>query len=205
MAEFDAEFFGLTRAEAALMDPQARLFQEIVWEALEDAGYTGSRLDSLTGPDGRPRAVGVFAGVGAADYALLAAEGWARGRREMPSSGHRDLAVGLAARLRLSGPAQAVDSAGTSALDAVHLAVGALRRGECAAAVAGGVELLLHASRGRDAAGEGVGAMVYQAARPGPRRRRPGARRAAGDRGRRPHPARARRRGGPWHRRTRDP
>ncbi|MFI6475184.1 beta-ketoacyl synthase N-terminal-like domain-containing protein [Streptomyces sp. NPDC050516] len=162
VAEFDAEFFGLTPAEAALMDPQARLFQETVWEALEDAGCTGSRLDSLTGPDGRPRAVGVFAGVGAADYALLAAEGWARGHREMPSSGHRDLAVGLAARLRLSGPAQAVDSAGTSALDAVHLAVGALRRGECAAAVAGGVELLLHASRGRDAAGEGVGAIVLK-------------------------------------------
>ncbi|MFI6652186.1 beta-ketoacyl synthase N-terminal-like domain-containing protein [Streptomyces sp. NPDC050529] len=162
VAGFDAEFFGLTPAEAALMDPQARLFQEIVWEALEDAGCTGSRLDSLTGPDGRPRAVGVFAGVGAADYALLAAEGWARGCREMPNSGHRDLAVGLARRLRLSGPAQAVDSADSSALDAVHLAVGALRRGECAAAVAGGVELLLHRSRSRDAAGEGVGAIVLK-------------------------------------------
>ncbi|RCH65554.1 polyketide synthase [Streptomyces sp. SDr-06] len=162
VAEFDAEFFGLAPAEAALMDPQARLFQEIVWEALEDAGCTGPRLDSLTGPDGSPRAVGVFAGVGAADYSLLAAEGWARGHREMPNSGHRDLAVGLAARLRLSGPAQAVDSAGTSALDAVHLAVGALRRGECAAAVAGGVELLLHPSRGRDEAGEGVGAIVLK-------------------------------------------
>ncbi|MFG3172852.1 beta-ketoacyl synthase N-terminal-like domain-containing protein [Streptomyces sp. NPDC048200] len=160
-AEFDAEFFGLDPAEAALMDPQARLFQEIVWEALEDAGCTGSRLDRLTGPDGSPRAVGVFAGVSSADYALLAAQDWSRGR-PMPAAGHGDLAAGLAARLRLSGPAHAVDSAATSALAAVHLAVGALRRGECAAAVAGGVELLLHPSRARDTAGEGAGALVLK-------------------------------------------
>ncbi|MFF4557799.1 beta-ketoacyl synthase N-terminal-like domain-containing protein [Streptomyces sp. NPDC001422] len=160
-AEFDAEFFGLDPAEAALMDPQARLFQEIVWEALEDAGHTGSRLDRLTGPDGSPRAVGVFAGVSSADYALLAAQDWSRGR-PMPAAGHGDLAARLAARLRLSGPAHAVDSAATSALAAVHLAVGALRRGECAAAVAGGVELLLHPSRARDTAGEGAGALVLK-------------------------------------------
>ncbi|MEU8792986.1 polyketide synthase [Streptomyces sp. NPDC048643] len=160
-AEFDAEFFGLDPAEAALMDPQARLFQEIVWEALEDAGCTGSRLDSLTGPDGSPRAVGVFAGVSSADYALLAAQDWTPGR-PMPAGGHGDLAAHLAARLRLNGPAHAVDSAATSALAALHLAVGALRRGECAAAVAGGVELLLHPSRARDTAGEGVGALVLK-------------------------------------------
>ncbi|MFD6922494.1 polyketide synthase [Streptomyces sp. NPDC059944] len=160
-ADFDTDFFQLDAAEAALMDPQARLFQEIVWEALEDAGCTGSRLDALTGPDGSPRAVGVFAGVSSADYTLLAAQDWTRGR-PMPAAGHGDLAAHLAARLRLNGPAHAVDSAATSALAAVHLAVGALRRGECAAAVAGGVELLLHPSRARDTAGEGVGALVLK-------------------------------------------
>ncbi|MFE9813279.1 polyketide synthase [Streptomyces sp. NPDC005227] len=160
-ADFDADFFQLDATEAALMDPQARLFQEIVWEALEDAGCTGSRLDALTGPDGSPRAVGVFTGVSSADYALLAAQDWTRGR-PMPAAGHGDLAAHLAARLRLNGPAHAVDSAATSALAAVHLAVGALRRGECAAAIAGGVELLLHPSRARDTAGEAVGALVLK-------------------------------------------
>ncbi|MET8116951.1 beta-ketoacyl synthase N-terminal-like domain-containing protein [Streptomyces prasinus] len=62
--EFDPEFFGLTEDEGRLMDPQERLFLETAWEALEDAGCTGSRLDALTGTGGRPRAVGVFA----ADY-----------------------------------------------------------------------------------------------------------------------------------------
>ncbi|MFD8151512.1 polyketide synthase [Streptomyces sp. NPDC001046] len=162
VAEFDAEFFGLTPREGALLDPQERLLLETSWEALEDAGCTGARLDTLTGPGGTPRAVGVFVGVSSADYALLAAEDWARGRREMPRSGHAGLPGRLAALLGLSGPGQAVDTGACSALTAVHLAVQSLARGECAAAVAGGVELLLHASRAGDGAGEGVGAVVLK-------------------------------------------
>lgn len=162
VAEFDAEFFGLTPREGALLDPQERLLLETAWEALEDAGCTGARLDALTGPGGVPRAVGVFVGVSSADYALLAAEAWGRGRREMPRSGHGSLPGRLAALLGLSGPGQAVDTGACSALTAVHLAVESLARGECAAAVAGGVELLLHASRAGDGAGEGVGAVVLK-------------------------------------------
>ncbi|MGW9498870.1 beta-ketoacyl synthase N-terminal-like domain-containing protein [Streptomyces prasinus] len=64
--EFDPEFFGLTEDEGRLMDPQERLFLETAWEALEDAGCTGSRLDALTGTGGRPRAVGVFVGAASA-------------------------------------------------------------------------------------------------------------------------------------------
>ncbi|MFC1232790.1 MULTISPECIES: beta-ketoacyl [acyl carrier protein] synthase domain-containing protein [Streptomyces] len=160
--EFDPEFFGLTEDEGRLMDPQERLFLETAWEALEDAGCTGSRLDALTGTGGRPRAVGVFVGAASADYALLAAESWARGGRRTPRSGHWGLAGRLSAQLRLSGPAQAVDTSWSSGLVAVHHAVQALRRGECAAAVAGAVELLLHPSRARAGAGEGVGAVVLK-------------------------------------------
>src|SRR5258708_768780 len=36
---FDAAFFGLNEREAALMDPQHRLFLECCWDALEQAGY----------------------------------------------------------------------------------------------------------------------------------------------------------------------
>ncbi|MDK2599329.1 beta-ketoacyl synthase N-terminal-like domain-containing protein [Bacillus stercoris] len=36
---FDAGFFDYTPKEAAMMDPQFRIFHECVWTALEDAGY----------------------------------------------------------------------------------------------------------------------------------------------------------------------
>src|SRR5581483_10189427 len=38
IADFDAEFFGMTVKEARLVDPQHRLFLECCWEALEDSG-----------------------------------------------------------------------------------------------------------------------------------------------------------------------
>ena len=36
---FDAGFFGFYPQEAAILDPQQRLFLETSWKALEDAGY----------------------------------------------------------------------------------------------------------------------------------------------------------------------
>src|SRR5205814_4165593 len=57
---FDAALFGVSPKEAALMDPQQRLFLQTVWRTIEDAGY-------------RPRdfagtSTGLFAGVSACDY-----------------------------------------------------------------------------------------------------------------------------------------
>ena len=55
MADFDAEFFGFSPKDAAIMDPQHRQFLECAWEAMEDAGRPP---ESIAGP------VGVFAGCG---------------------------------------------------------------------------------------------------------------------------------------------
>ncbi|MCY0935093.1 polyketide synthase [Streptomyces sp. H34-S4] len=160
--DFDAEFFGIDPGEAALTDPQERLFLETAWEALEDAGCTGSRLDALRATDGTPRSVGVFAGAGTGDYALLAAGSWAGGHRRMPRRGTWGLSNRLSGLLRLSGPSQSVDTAESSVLVALHHALAALHHGECAAAVVGGVQLLLHASSRRPGAGEAVGAVVLK-------------------------------------------
>jgi len=39
---FDADFFRISPVEAESMDPQERLFLEVCWEAIEDAGYYAS-------------------------------------------------------------------------------------------------------------------------------------------------------------------
>ncbi|MFC7310247.1 beta-ketoacyl synthase N-terminal-like domain-containing protein [Streptomyces monticola] len=160
--EFDPEFFQLTERDGIVMDPQERLFLETAWQTLEGAGYTGARLETLTAADGEPRSVGVYAAVSSADYALLAAERWAEGGRDMPRSGHWSLPGRLSALLDLRGPSQPVDTAQSSFLVALHLALTALAAGECAAALVGGVDLRLHPSRHRPGAGEGVGAVLLK-------------------------------------------
>lgn len=50
IAEFDAEFFGISAREAAAMDPQQRVLLEVCWEALENASIDPTSLeDSNTG------------------------------------------------------------------------------------------------------------------------------------------------------------
>ena len=56
---FDAEFFGFSPREAEILDPQARVFMECAWEALERAGYVSRSYDGW---------IGVFAGSSASTY-----------------------------------------------------------------------------------------------------------------------------------------
>src|SRR5215212_8991309 len=56
---FDNDFFGFTPREAAIIDPQQRMFLECAWEALESAGYDPARYGG---------AIGVFAGVSISSY-----------------------------------------------------------------------------------------------------------------------------------------
>ncbi|MEU2134021.1 beta-ketoacyl synthase N-terminal-like domain-containing protein [Streptomyces sp. NPDC018352] len=161
--DFDPGFFGIDVREAALMDPQERLFLETAWEALEDAGCTGGRLDALTAADGTARSVGVFTGAGSGDYALLAAGTWTSERpRPMPGGGRWSLPNRFSSLLGLTGPSQSVDTEQSSVLVALHLALAALHRGDCAAALVGGVQLLLHPSSRRPGAGEGVGVLLLK-------------------------------------------
>lgn len=146
---FDPEPFGLADAEAALLDPQHRLFLECCWRALERAGHGGG-----TGAG----SVGVFAG--SSQSAYLA--GNLAGRWD-PTGGGADPAASLLAaiatqpdympaqaayRFGLTGPATAVNTACSTSLVAVHLAVQALLAGECDTALAGGVSLIVPQGRG---------------------------------------------------------
>ena len=50
---FDAEFFGFSPKEAAILDPQHRQFLEVAWEAMENAAHP---------PETFKGAIGVYAG-----------------------------------------------------------------------------------------------------------------------------------------------
>ncbi|MBM7114716.1 SDR family NAD(P)-dependent oxidoreductase [Archangium primigenium] len=134
-ALFDARLFGISPREAADMDPQQRLLLEMSWEALERAGLAP---DSLAGSP-----VGVFVGMGGAEYALLP-----RNAQQFNSYTATGLATNIASgriahRLGLQGPALTVDTACSSSLMAVHLACDSLLRGESEVALAGGINLML--------------------------------------------------------------
>jgi acyl transferase domain-containing protein/thioesterase domain-containing protein/NAD(P)-dependent dehydrogenase (short-subunit alcohol dehydrogenase family)/acyl carrier protein len=139
---FDPAPFGLTDAEAALMDPQQRLFLECSWHALESAGHGGGRDAG---------SVGVFAGAAHSSYLASNLAG-----RWDPTGGGADpvgslqtaistqadyLPLQVAYRLDLTGPAIAVNTTCSTSLVAVHTAVQSLLGEECDTALAGGVSL----------------------------------------------------------------
>jgi non-ribosomal peptide synthase protein (TIGR01720 family) len=136
---FDAAFFGIPPREAEVTDPQHRLFLEVAWEALERAGMDPSRA---------PGRVGVYAGCGMNTYAqtlnsfgrLAKAVG---GMAAMVGNDKDYLATRVAYKLGLTGPAVLVQSACSTSLVAVHLAVQSLLSYQCDVALAGGVSLLL--------------------------------------------------------------
>ncbi|WP_399882190.1 amino acid adenylation domain-containing protein [Streptomyces sp. BBFR51] len=136
---FDPLFFAISPRDAVLMDPQERLFLEVAWEALEDAGYTRSRLREQHG--GR---VGVFAGAMYNEYPFLGVEQSLVGPDADTGSALAGIANRVSYFLDLNGPSLTVDTMCSASLTAVHLAVRALRQGECEAALVGGVNLSAH-------------------------------------------------------------
>jgi acyl transferase domain-containing protein/SAM-dependent methyltransferase len=139
---FDAAFFGYSRREAALLDPQQRMFLETAWTALEHAGYAPGTFDG---------AVGVYGGVGASDYFLGHVHPAIAGRRDEMSHVANDkdfLTTRISYKLNLSGPSLVVQTACSTSLVAIHLACQALIAGECDMALAGGVTIRLPQTSG---------------------------------------------------------
>lgn len=154
---FDPLPFGLTDAEAALLDPQQRLFMECAWQALERAGHGGG-----VGVD----SVGVFAGAMHSSYLTSNLTG-----RWEPTGGGLDpigslqtamstqadyLPLHTAYRLNLTGPAINVNSTCSTSLVAVHYAVQSLVTAECDMALAGGVSLIVPQGHGYRYVPEGI-------------------------------------------------
>ncbi|AGL15852.1 type I polyketide synthase [Actinoplanes sp. N902-109] len=136
--EFDAGFFNISPKEAQYIDPQQRMLLETAWQALEHANIDPATLRRGNG--------GVYVGASSIDYALEMSElpyaqldgHLAAGITMFPLSGRLSYFLGW------RGPSISVDTACSSSLTALHLAVQALRGGECDIALVGGVNALHH-------------------------------------------------------------
>lgn len=132
---FDPAHFSLIYDEAKHIDPQHRLLMELVWETIEDAGYA---VDSFAGSR-----TGVYVGLMSDDYGQLQGP-LEKANYYIGAGTSRSCAAGrLAYTYGLEGPAMTLDTACSSSLVSVHLAVQALRQGECDVALAGGANLIL--------------------------------------------------------------
>ncbi|MBU6398818.1 MAG: hypothetical protein KGS61_00735, partial [Verrucomicrobia bacterium] len=141
---FDPLFFRITPREAELMDPQERLFLESAWLVVADAGYTPAALNAAAARRGG--SVGVFVGITRTNYQLLGPPEWARGNPVFPASVPWSAANRVSYLFDFHGPSLAVDTACSSSLTALYEACESIRRGDCAVAVAGGVNLYVHPS-----------------------------------------------------------
>lgn len=134
---FDATFFGVGHRDAALMDPQHRLFLECAWHALEHSGIKPGQM-----PD-----TGLFAGCSSSAYlghlqASDLMEKFQPSGFELQITNDKDYLVTRAAwHLGIEGPVLGVQAACATSLVAVAEAVEALRAGRCRVALAGGCTL----------------------------------------------------------------
>jgi len=138
---FDPLFFNISLRDARNMDPQERLFVESCWELFEDAGYTKEQLAAKYN-----NRIGVFAGITKTGFELYGPDLWKQGEKIFPHTSFSSVANRVSYLLNLHGPSMPIDTMCSSSLTAIHEACEHLNRGECAMAIAGGVNLYLHPS-----------------------------------------------------------
>ncbi len=143
---FDHRLFSYSPQDAALMDPQQRVLLECAWSALEHAGH------APVGVDGNRTAV--FAGTGMNVYLL---DNLWPNERVLTAAGGFGLVIGsdkdyaatrIAYKLNLQGPALTTQTACSTSLVAVHLAVQSLLTYDADLALAGGATIAPPTRRG---------------------------------------------------------
>lgn len=136
--KFDASFFDYLPSEAAILDPQARMFLENVQTALDDAGCDPERYEG---------SIGVYAGTGLNNYLLkniLRNPGQFEDVLDFQTiiSSDKDfLSTQVNYKFNLTGPGISIQSACSTSLVAIQLAYQALLTYQCDIAISGGTHI----------------------------------------------------------------
>lgn len=133
--QFDAEFFGITPREARAMDPDQRMFLQIAYEAMEDAGYCKKTIYG--------KKVGVFVGIDHVEelnYKKVASKDPMVVTGTWPGV----LAGRISYIFDFKAPSMVIDTACSSGLVSVHEGCRAIRNGECEMAVCGGLSSFIY-------------------------------------------------------------
>ncbi|KAI1773027.1 beta-ketoacyl synthase domain-containing protein [Hypoxylon cercidicola] len=125
---FDYSFFGMTRLEVETLDPSQRKLLEVAYEAIENAGES---WESISGSK-----TGVFVGNFCLDHWMIQSRDWDNPRPyAFTGAGTSILANRISYVFNLQGPSLTVDTACSSSMYALHLAVNAIRAGDCDSAI----------------------------------------------------------------------
>ena len=131
---FDADFFGVSEHEAALMDPRQRLLLMSIYHCLEDAGYAPSSL--------RKSSTALFVGVEDSEYAQTLHE---RGVDPGLANAQSMIANRLAYHFDFAGASEFINTMCSSGAVALHRACMTLRSGEASQAVVAAANVLVRA------------------------------------------------------------
>ncbi|PHM28005.1 type I polyketide synthase [Xenorhabdus budapestensis] len=136
---FDHKFFGLSRREAMLMDPQHRTLIESVWSAITDAGYSPEQFNQ--------RSTAVFVCIDANDYALIAEFDSSIDEFSIGSSTPYLSANRLSHLFDFKGPSETINVACASVYSAVEKAEALINSGVVEQAVIAAAQINLLPSR----------------------------------------------------------
>ncbi|KAI0468004.1 fatty acid synthase S-acetyltransferase [Xylaria cf. heliscus] len=134
IASLDTSCFNLTRSELQQADPQQRIMLEVARECFDDAGVTGWR----------GKKIGCYIGNFGEDWAeITSKETQHRGQYRITGTSDYIISNRISYEMDLQGPCMTIRTACSSALVALNEACMAISKGNCEAALVGGVNLIL--------------------------------------------------------------
>lgn len=134
---FDATFFGISRREAKVMDPQQRQLLQVAHEAIEASGY----CPSSPTPSTRAEEFGVYVAAATDDYVANLST------QEVdvfysPATLRAFLSGRISHHFGWEGPSLVIDTACSSSLVTLHTACRAIAAGDCRSVLVAGVNMI---------------------------------------------------------------